>query len=155
MTYPGTKSRAERAVEFTAALCFGSAVAIAIFQLIPLAAGWAAVAALAGGVAAGAAALALMALGAPNDFALPALDPGAIEDQVDELLLDQPITAVGSRVASPIVGGPAEKLARIGAFADSGEPILRRAERLEAARLDASAALHAALAEIRHSLGRA
>jgi len=121
---------AERAVESSAALCLGGAVAIAIFQLLPLASGFLALAALAGGVAAGVAAFALVASIAPRDFAMPGFNPAALaEDDDDVLLLDR--------------------------FLGSEAGASRRGERRDGVGPDASAALHSALAEIRHSLSRA
>jgi len=140
-------SIAERAVERSAALCLGAAVAIAIFQLVPLAGGFVALAALAGGVAAGAAALALVASGPPRDYALASFDPAGFAEREDELLLDEPIAAIENE--------PAAMAQRIDDFLASGAGASRRSEPRNAVRPDASAALHAALAEIRRSLSRA
>jgi len=140
-------SIAERAVESGAALCLGAAVAIAIFELVPLAGGYVALAALAGGMAAGVAAFALVASGPPRDFAMASFDPEAFADCQDELLLDEPIAA--------IEGEPAAMAQRIDDFLASGAGASRRSEPRNAIRPDASASLHAALAEIRRSLSRA
>lgn len=150
-----SKSMADRAVETIAALCLCAAIASAIFQLMPLTGGVRALAALTGGVAAGVAAFALVASVAPRDFAMPAFAPALFGDCEDDvLLLDVPIAASAAEPRPELtpLPRPAEMIARIDHFLDAGSGGSGRSEPHDAIRPDASAALHAALAEIRHSL---
>ncbi len=150
-------SAAERAVGSIAALCLGAAVALAILMLLPLAPAYLALATLAGGVAAGSAGFALVESGAPRGFAMPTFQPAAFEDDFEDdevLLLDEVVAAIDCepRLTSSFVPAPAEMVVRIDQFLDSGAGVSRRSEPRDTVRPDASAALHAALAEIRHSL---
>ena len=129
------KSAAERLVETVAALCLGAAAALATFELVPLVGGALAVAAMAGGVMAVAAGFALLVATDVPWFATRTFDPA--EFPGDVLLLDRPIAAVG----------PKSRVVRLFG-SESGELV----DAGRVARLDASAALHAALAEIRQSL---
>jgi len=158
MIFANLANVAERAVESVAALCLGGAVGLAIFELLPLAGGLLALAALAGGVAAGVAAFMLVANSAPREFAVAGFDPAAVVAGDDDvLLLDQPIAAIAvePRRSALALREAGAMIARINDFLEPGAVPSRRIEARDAVRPDASAALHAALDEIRHSLSRA
>jgi len=148
------KSAAERLIKTVAALSLGAAVVLAIFELVPLGAGALAVAAMAAGVAAAAAGFALLV--AVDEPGFPRLRFDPIEFPCDVLLLDQPIAWVDaeSRVTRLFISEPGEPVARIGHFANAGRAFPRNGVPQVGgdARPDASAELHAALAEIRQSL---
>ena len=154
---------AERAVEAVAALTLGAAVGFGAFQLTPLAGAalWS-VASL-GAVASGWGALALLGGIGPVDHgdALPAFEPAAFDDLgEDELLLDDPIPALSTdsriirlfeREQPEPLPEPGELVLRIADYLETGRGARPPAEP-EPALPDASAALHAALADIRRSL---
>jgi len=146
-----SKGAAERVVEVVAALCLGAAFGMAIFKLVPLAGGALAVAALAGFGAAAVAGFAVLVAFDGAGFATPVFDP--LEFSVDEpLLLDAPLAPLDadSRVVRLFVPGPGEMAARIDRFIETGEQVPPGGN--GAGPVDASAALHAALAEIRRVL---
>lgn len=149
----------ERLVEFVAALSLSAGAAFATVVLAPLA-GLALVGSAVGGalVVGGGALLLLGLVDSPGtatlDFALVDLPvAGKVED---ELLLDDPIEApeADSRVVQLFgdepLPAPGELVTRIADFLESGRGPVR--EQVQASSNEASAALHAALADIRRSL---
>lgn len=148
----------ERAADLLAALCFGAATGFALAMLVPLEGLALAATASVGGVALTVVAWLGLAgvvprresTGAP--FAPAAFSP--TDQASDELLLDDPVVTVASdsRVVQLFKPEPlpeaGELAAQIGVFLDG-----RQAPTLpEPVQPDASAALHAALADIRRSL---
>ena len=141
------KNAAERIVETVAALCLGAAVALAIFELAPLSGGALAVAAMAGGATASATGFALLIASGGTVFATRAFDPVEFTPD-DVLLLDDPVIPdrPTARVVQMFVPQAGEMVTRIDQFLET-----KRGAARESAP-DASAALHAALAQIRQSL---
>jgi hypothetical protein len=154
----------ERIVEFVAALSLSAGAGFAAVMLAPLAGPVLIGAAAGGALVAGGGALLLLGrvdpLGpAAPEFALADL-PDAGEEVGDELLLDDPIRAPGpieapdadSRVVQLFgdepLPAPGELVTRIADFLESGRGPVRE----QVASNEASAALHAALADIRRSL---
>lgn len=153
------ENRAERLLDWAASLLFAALVGYACMIV-----GGAKLAAMgaAAGFMVGASALSKVR---PALAELPAFEVLPFDQQTEsyggaqeELLLDDPIAAPdkGSRVVAlfgPIDRSPAALVARIEDYLgrDSDRPVQRR-EVEEAARPDASAALHAALSNIRASL---
>ena len=148
----------ERLVEYVAALSLSAGAAFATVMLAPLA-GLALIGSAAGGalVAGGGALLLLGRVDAPgpamSEFALVELPVASTA--VDELLLDDPIKSpeAESRVVRLFgdepLPAPGELVTRIADFLESGRgPVRDQA----LASNEASAALHAALADIRRSL---
>lgn len=148
----------ERLVEFVAALSLSAGAAFATVVLAPLA-GLALVGSAVGGalVVGGGALLLLGLVDSPGtatlDFALVDLPvAGKVED---ELLLDDPIKAPADSRVVQLFGdeplpAPGELVTRIADFLESGRGPVR--EQVQASSNEASAALHAALADIRRSL---
>lgn len=159
----------ERGAELLAALSLSGGVAFAIFHAAPLA-GLALVGAMSlGGIAAAAGALALLARvdGNRENAQLLSFEPGgfaggtAADKVEDELLLDDPIMPIEpeSRVIQLFephqpepLPEPGELVARIADYLDSGRGAPQQTAPSDPIRHDASAALHAALADIRRSL---
>lgn len=153
------ENRAERALDWAASLLFAALVGYAC--LVVGGAKVAAMGAAAGFIVGGS----LLAKVGVKPAHLPAFDvlpfdlPAEAEREPwDELLLDDPIAAPekGSRVIAlfgPVDSSPAALVARIEDYLgrDNDRPAQRRLTE-EAARPDASAALHAALSNIRASL---
>ena len=148
-----------RGVDAAAALCLGAAVGLAVTKLAPatpLTAAQLAVAAIGAGTTIallGFAALARVesGLAAPWRFDPVIWEPALA---LDELLLDQPVE--DSRVvrlfgAQPLAV-PGELVTRIADYLDGGRAIARPPAESGPVPGDASAALHAALADIRRSL---
>ena len=176
MTWTATRPNIEIAAEWIAAAMLGGAVVLALAMLVP--AGM--VAAACGGCGAAAAAIALQRSVAPGGGAAvpgfaPADWPGAEEvllldaplapEASDELLLDDPLPAPDRsrvvRLFGDLPGGeaaaipaPGEMLARIETFLGASRETAFPAGAApgNAASAEASAALHAALADIRRSL---
>ncbi len=157
----------ERAAETIAALSLGGAAAFGVFHAAPLDGPTLAGAMTVAGAAAAIGGLALLGLvdGRREIDECPSFEPsdfadGPIDDE-DELLLDDPIAPIGSdsRVIQLFephqpepLPEPGELVARIADYLDSGGGADRSAAPREPVRQDASAALHAALADIRRSL---
>ena len=151
----------ERAAETLAALCLGGAVAFCIFHMVPLAGAILAATAAVGGVASAIGGYALLRLVDPGrgEAELSFLPTEFEEPGEDELLLDDPIAPLDpeSRVVQLFqreqpdpLPEPGELVARIADYLGSNRAPALPAP--EPARNDASAALHAALADIRRSL---
>ncbi len=155
----------ERAAEMVAALALAAAVAFGLFHAAPLT-GFALIGAMAlAGAAAGYGGLAAIGcidrpLGRTATLFTPANFAGDLIDD-DELLLDNPVAPAEpqSRVVSlfepdqpGVLPEPGELATRIADYLDSGRTVARLPVAAEPAREDASAALHAALADIRRSL---
>ena len=182
MNWKASPPAIESAAVWTASLCLGGAMGFAVARIAPFGAGLAeagaagALVALTGGLLVAR----LGERGAPrapaiadslNDLLLGD-DVLTLQDRVDDevLLLDDPLPAVGdeSRVvrlfalpagpgeAATPLAGPGEMISRIEDFLGHVRGSAPRAEPLRSAdpttAEDASAALHAALADIRRSL---
>lgn len=154
---------AERAVEAVAALSLGAAVGFGAFHLTPLSGETLWAVASFSAIASAWAALTLLkriGSGEARDER-PAFEPSAFEEvEDDELLLDDPIAplAPDSRVVRLFereqpepLPEPGELVLRIADYLETGRAARPPAE-TEPTRPDASAALHAALADIRRSL---
>ncbi len=148
----------ERAAVLLAALCLGGATGFALAMLLPLEGLALAAMASVGGVALTVAAwFGLVGVVPRRDLTGVKFEPATFsptDEATDELLLDDPVVTVASesRVVQLFkpepLPEPGELAARIGVFLDS-----RQAPALpEPVQPDASAALHAALADIRRSL---
>ncbi len=159
MNWNSKQSAAERGAAIAAATCLGAAAGFGIFALAPVAGLALTGAAMLGGGAAGG--IAWVMLGRVNEargqptFGFEPVDfPGG---ELGELLLDDAVVrpAPDSRVVQLFgdqpLPEPGELALRIDDYLDEGRGASRRGG--EGARPDASAALHAALAEIRRSLG--
>lgn len=151
------ENRGDRLLDGVASLLFAGAIAVACFMLSDVKI------ALAGGAVAFVAGAALLAKVQPQRAGLAAFEPVAFEDvaesPADELLLDDPLSepTVGSRVVAlfgEVDSSPAALVARIedylGRDRKPGE--MQRVAREPLPIPDASAALHAALSNIRASL---
>ncbi|MDQ3077464.1 MAG: hypothetical protein M3Q83_01325 [Pseudomonadota bacterium] len=153
----------QRAVELAGAtaatVCLGAAVGFGIVALTPLAGLALAAAASCGGAAAAAAVWVLLGrVDSAGKSSVPAFAPVDLPtDGLGELLLDDPIVvpAPDSRVVRLFgdqpLPEPGELALRIDDYLDEGRGASRRGSGER--RVDASAALHAALADIRRSLG--
>lgn len=182
MNWKASPPALETVAAWTAALCLGGAVGFAVARIAPLGAGLAEASGAGALVALVAGLLVARVdrqrgsrrapgMAGPSDE-LPGVDGVLLLDnRVDDevLLLDDPLPALGdeSRVvrlfaapsantapATPLAG-PGEMIARIEDFLGTARGSAARAEpprRVDAAAEDASAALHAALADIRRSL---
>lgn len=148
----------ERAVDLLAALCLGGASGFALAMLLPLDGLAQAATASVGGVALAVATwLGLAGVVKRRDLTGVKFEPATFsptDEATDELLLDDPVVTLiaESRVVQLFrpepLPEPGELAARIGVFLDG-----RQAPALaEPVQPDASAALHAALADIRRSL---
>jgi hypothetical protein len=174
MDWKAQRPAIEIAAEWIAAACVGGAGGFACWMLAPAGAGWLAAPA-AGGLGAAATLFALGRVDArrgpprerfvPIDFA----DAAELAGEGDEaLLLDDPLPALDadSRVVrlfavAPTpdeptsLPGPGEMAARIETFLGGSRGGTAAADPVAPAATDASAALHAALADIRRSLRQA
>ena len=145
MTFASPPPLIERLVLSLAALSLGGAVATMLWAV----AGGAVVAAVVGVAVAGVT-FALLSREAPGGlfaFELASVEPA----EPEELLLDQPFISAAqypANEATVALPDPGEMIARIEDYLGRGSIGRQR----EAARADASAALHAALADIRASL---
>jgi len=177
MDWKASRPAIEIAAEWIAATCLGGAVGFAAAQFgagLALAGAAGALIAVAGLIVLGRVDRAIDPLAegfAPVGF-------GEVEEEVllrdqpigsdDPLLLDDPLPALdeqsrvvrlfaaqppGSDESAPPLDGPGEMVARIEDFLGLGRGVAAVAEgEARAASIDASAALHAALADIRRSL---
>jgi hypothetical protein len=152
----------ERLIEIGAALCLGAGAAFATVMLAPLAGPALAGVAGIGALVPAAGALLLLGRVDPPRSRMQAFEPVDInpvaseQSEEDELLLDDPIAApkADSRVVQLFgdepLPAPGELVTRIADFLESGRGPVR--EQAQATSNEASAALHAALADIRRSL---
>ncbi len=167
MKWKAQRPAIEIAAELIAAACVGGAAGFAVWSLAPL--GAAMVAALGTSILGATGALLLMAQvdrpRRPFGEGFEPVDFADGEDEADVLMLDDPLPALteDSRVvrlfAVPTgsdtapLPAPGEMVARIEDFLGATRP--DRATSHHPAAADASAALHAALADIRRSLRQA
>ncbi|MCY7339808.1 MAG: hypothetical protein LH465_07670 [Sphingomonas bacterium] len=159
MNFTAPRPPIERAVDLLAALSLSGAAGFALVMLLPLHGFALGGVAVMGGVAVVVAAL--VGLGriesghGPERERFEPIEFIITAQSTDELLLDDPITplAADSRVVQLFkpepLPDPGELAARISNFLDQGR---EAAPPTDPVRPDASAALHAALADIRRSL---
>lgn len=148
----------ERFTAALAALILGGAVATSLIMLAPLAGAALLVAGVGGGAAASVGGFVLLDRIGRRGTIATEFEPVAFAEatELDELLLDEPIVLSTSRVVQlfkpdPPLPEPGELAARIEDFLGAGRALPPRPAE-PVARHDATAALHAALADIRRSL---
>ena len=144
------------AIDVTAALCLGAAVALAVAKLAVLSGDAMNVAVAASGTIAATLAFVALARVPASPPTLAEFEPVELPEPLEELLLDQHVTPPSRVVrlfgAQPLPA-PGELVTRIADYLETGRPAPSGgAAAGNGPSSDASAALHAALADIRRSL---